>query len=566
MEIRSNTTTSSRQPWHDAAYWGLLALACVAFLVMNVLTTLKEDDMGFTLIDGVWTPIRSLGDLLRSHCTHYVATNGRTSDLFALLFCSVLGKMTFNVCNTLVFGLLAHLISLLSTGRRSMLALTAFVACVGTCYPVPGETLLWLSGSCNYAWAITASLLLVYYLQRDRHAQPGWGRAVLLLLAGLLAGSMNEATSFGFLAGLCCYYLFNRDKFDRAARFALTGYVLGVLLIVASPAAWDRASNGGIITDLGLAHLLSSRWVIFSEKMWRFLTPVVALAVGAGALLVNGGRVVCRSVWTWILLSLALVMFALGIMHERAYAPIATVSLIIVVKGADGVLGRWPWARLAVMAVALGLGLFTWGRGIKVLADYRSFESQVVNEIVAAPRQAVLHERFFPTYSRFIKPLNYSSSNYFSQEVVYCGYFDKDNVQFVGDSVYVRYHEGRLLDGARPLPFSTDRPDVTGAVMAIKGRRGYMVVELDTDTLPCTFQMARYYMSQPGMGLTAQEAAQRDEYGLVTDYTPMGFYPISYQGKNLLIFDIPGPHIQRIVFPVTMGFDPVEVTLTRQQP
>jgi len=263
---------------------------------------------------------------------------------------------------------------------------------------------------------------------------------------------------------------------------------------------------------------------------------------------------------------LALVMFALGIMHERAYAPIATVSLIIVVKGADGVLGRWPWARLAVMAVALGLGLFTWGRGIKVLADYRSFESQVVNEIVAAPRQAVLHERFFPTYSRFIKPLNYSSSNYFSQEVVYCGYFDKDNVQFVGDSVYVRYHEGRLLDGARPLPFSTDRPDVTGAVMAIKGRQGYMVVELDTDTLPCTFQMARYYMSQPGMGLTAQEAAQRDEYGLVTDYTPMGFYPISYQGKNLLIFDIPGPHIQRIVFPVTMGFDPVEVTLTRQQP
>ena len=38
--------------WHDVAYWGLLLVACAVFYWMNVLTPYKEDDMGFTLIDG----------------------------------------------------------------------------------------------------------------------------------------------------------------------------------------------------------------------------------------------------------------------------------------------------------------------------------------------------------------------------------------------------------------------------------------------------------------------------------------------------------------------------------
>ena len=549
---------------HDAIYWCLLMLACAAFLVMNVLTTLKEDDMGFTLIDGEWTPIQSLADLLKSHYNHYVSTNGRTSDLFALLFCGVFGKMAFNVCNTLVFGLLAHLVSLLATGRRSVLALAAVVGCVGTCYPVPGETMLWIAGSCNYMWAVTASLLLVYCLLHRCQGQLGWGRAVLLLLGAVVAGSFNEATSFGFMAGLCLYYVFNRERFDRAAALAMLGYLIGVALIMASPAAWDRASSGGIVVDLELRQLLSSRWYIFSEKMWRFGIPVVALIVGVVALLARRGRAVRQCVWTYVFLCLALVMLALGIIHERAYAPLATVALIIVVIGADVLLARWQWARLAVVVAALAVAAFTWGRGIKVLNDYHAFENQVVSEIVSAPRQAVLHERFFPVYSRFIKPVNHNSTHYFAQGVVYCGYFDKDNVQFVSDSVYERFHEGRLLEGVKPLSFTCDRPDVTDSLFAIHGQ-DYMVAVLKTDTLPRTFQMARYYMSQPGSGLTDEEAAKRADYGLDTEYTPYGFYPLRYQGRNLLIFTLPTRYTDRIVFPVGMGFKPEEATITLER-
>ena len=232
--------------WHNALYWLVLALACAVFLVMNFLTPYKEDDMGFTLIDGVWAPVRSLGDFLLSCRNHYTETNGRIADLVPALFAAFLGKGAFNVCNTLVFGMFAHLLSLLSAHRRSVTVLALLLAAVGTCYPLPGETMLWMAGSANYLWAINASLLLVYVLQRCHGATFSFGKGLLLFAGAFIAGGFNEATSFGFFAGLCLFYAFNRKRFNRWAAFVMAGYLMGMLLIVSSPAAWNRAAQRAI--------------------------------------------------------------------------------------------------------------------------------------------------------------------------------------------------------------------------------------------------------------------------------------------------------------------------------
>lgn len=553
------TSLAASQRWHDVAYWAVLAVICATFLVMNMLTTLKEDDMGFTLVDGEWTPIKLLADVLRSIGNHYMGTNGRTADLVALLFSGILGKSVFNVCNTLVFGLMAHLLSLMSTGRRSILVLVTLMAVVGCCYPVPGETMLWLAGSCNYMWAITASLLLVYYLLH--HSSPmGWGRMALIAAGAVIAGSFNEATSIGFLAGLCLYYAFNRRLIDHTVVIVLMAYLAGVVIIVASPAAWQRAASGGIVVDLGLSELLSSRWLIFSERVWRFVTPVAAFVVMV-VMLIQSRHQVRRCVWSYVFICLALLVIVLGIMHERIYAPLATVSFIIMMMFVDRLLQRFPQMRSIAIVAALALGVFTWARGIKVLNSYQAYEKEVTAELVAAPRQAVLRMRTFNEYSRFIKPVNYISTNFFAQEVVFCGYYDKDNVQFVSDSIYERYHTGRLLDGATRLPLVSDRPDLVDSVLAFSGQ-DYMAVVLHVDTIPHTFQTARYYMSRPGVGLTDDERQRREDYGLVTDYNPCGFYPLRYQGMNLLIFPLMTSGISQIVFPIELGLDAPEVSLS----
>ena len=556
--IISRLSSPGRQ--HDVAYWSLLVLTCLVFLVMNVLTTLKEDDLGFSLVDGEWTRIRSFADVLRSMHNHYVGTNGRTADVIALLFCSVFGKTAFNVCNTLVFGLLCHLLSLLSTGRRSVLAVAAFVTCVGTCYPVPGETMLWLAGSCNYMWAITASLLLVWCLLHHPH-EMGWGGTILIAVGAVIAGSFNEATSLGFLVGLCLYYAVNRRQVNRMVIITLVCYLVGVFIIISSPAAWERAANGGIVVDLGMQELLSSRWRIFTERLWHFLVPVVAFTVGVAALFkAQWRKAMLSSVWPYVFIALALLMLVLGQMHERSYSPLATVALIIVVGVADRLFAGRQWLRLSLIVICLLFSAFTWGRGIVVLREYKAFDDQTVGEIVDSPEQAVLRARHFEGYSRFIKLMNYNSDNFFAHGVTYCGYYGRENGPFVNDSVYDRFHSGRLLEGAIRIPVTTDRPDVVDSVMAVHGQY-YMVVMLSTDTVPYTFQTARYYIQPKSDGMTIEEKKRRESYGLVTDYNPCGFFPLRYQGRTVLIMPYMSGYISHVAFPVALGYDAPEVTL-----
>ena len=546
--------------WHDVAYWGLLVVAFAVMLVMNALTTFKEDDMAFTLIEGVWTPVRSLADLLQSHLTHYTGTNGRLAELVPELFAGLLGKTAFNVCNALVFALLAHLVSLLDTGRRSLLALLAFLAIVGTCYPVPGETMLWMAGSANYMWAITLSLLLVYVLKRAQGRPLGWGKAILWLLFGFVAGGFNEATSLGFLGGFLLYYAFNYRMFDRRAVVMMMGYALGIMLIVLSPGAWNRATTD-IALNLSPDDLLSSRWYIFMEKMWRFYLPVLALIVGICLLVMRRGKVIRKSIWTYVLFCLAGVMFALGLNHERVYAPLVTVASIIVIMAADALLTmRWRPLRLAAIVIALGLSVFTYARGIKVLGQYKDYNEQVEKEIAAAPDQAILLERQFDGYSRFIKPMNYMSTNFFAHEVIYRAYYGKDNVQFVSDSIYRRYHEGRLLDGAQVWPMTAEKPDITGDVLRIPGQ-DYIAVSLRLETLPATFQTARYCFEKAETALTQEERQRRQDYGLNINYEPKGFYPLEYQGQRYLILPVPDSTITRIEIPLDITPDPVMAVL-----
>lgn len=557
MDLAKMMESPGHRRWHDAAYWVVLLAACVVMYVMNTLTPFKEDDMAYSVI-----PSGSLREFCSSLVDHFMTTNGRFADVVANVFCAVLGKPVFNVCNALVFGLMAHLVALLSAGRRSLMALTLFLAVVGVCYPVPGETMLWVAGSCNYLWAVTASLALIYYMLNHKDGPLGWGRAALLLLGAFVAGNFNEATSFGVFAGLFLYYAFNRRKVDRRVVIAMVGYLLGVAMIVASPGAWSRMAEESGEANSGFIGLLSSHWYIFNEKMWRFYTPLTACAAGLVVLLSKGFGMVRRSIWTYLFVCLVLFMFAMGfrVINERAYAALVTVGFIITARTACWLLSRWPWAHMAVAAGALAMSAYATVHAYGPVKAYKAFEDGVVSDIVKAPREAVLLERRFDGYSRFVFPLRFVSSETFMRENVYCAYYDKDNVQFVSDSVYARYHQGRLLDGAVEAPVKTDRPDIVNTMLTIPGQE-YMVITLNVDTMPFTSQQASYVVS----ALSQEEMEFRNNYGLFTDHTPQGFYPLRYQDRLLLIFPSVSDSVEHIEFPIDNLEPPTQVTLHLKQ-
>lgn len=548
--------------WHDLAYWGLLLVACAVFYVLNLWTSFKEDDMEFSLLRDA-----GLMDFLRAQYDHFMTSNGRCADFFAMLFCAFLGKSAFNVVNTLVFALMAHLVTLLSTGRRSVSVLAMFVACVGVCYPVPGQTMLFVAGSCNYMWAITASLLLVYLLQRVHGKRLGFVKTLLLMVLAFVAGDFNEATSFGFFAGLVLYYIFNRNQLDRNAKMALLAYFLGIVCIVASPAAWGRAAmGGGVVLSSGWRELVMSRCYIFAEKMFRIVVPVAAFIVALVALFWKGFAPLKRCRWGYILLCQMLVMFALGYLYERAYAPLATVAFIIVAMAVDWLISsrRWDrWARPLVIILSLALSCVAYAHAMKVLSSLKAFEDNIERDITAAPRQAILHEYRFKGFSRFATPLCYVSADYFNRESTYCAFYDKDNVQFVSDSVYDRYHSGRLLDGSQLLPLTSDRPEIADTVLRFPDQ-DYMIVVLNADTLKPSPQFASYYVTSADTALTEQDRQYRAKYGLDTEYTLRSYYPLYYQQRHLLVLPLIDDATSHIVLQLDYDGTLGNMTLSRK--
>ena len=561
MEYNRKPIQPEAVRWHNAAYWGLMLAVCVVFYLLNVWTSLKEDDMEFSLL-------RNAGfiDFWRARLEHYLTSNGRCADFYATLFCAYLGKPLFNVVNTVVFALMAHLVVLLSTGRRSVLALSLFIAMVGVCFPVPGQTMLFIAGSCNYMWAITASLALIWLLQRYRSASLGCFGTTLLMLLAVVAGNFNEATSFGVLGGLALYYALNPRELDRRTLLVLSAYLVGVLVIVGSPGAWNRVAGGGIAMNMGLGGLLKSRAYIFAKMMATFIVPILALLTGVGTLWREGWHTVKRSPWGHILLAMAALMFLLGYLYERAYAPLTVVSFIIVAKGVESLLTSWHHGlgvKLLVVTLALGASAWAFTEAARVPYDLKDFEDGIARDIDAAPRHAVLHEYRFQGSNRFAVPLRYVSTDFFNREATYCAYYGKDNVQFVNDSVYDRYHRGRLLDGAELLPLVSDRPEIADTVLAVPGAN-YMVVMLNVDTLKPTPQLATYYLTEKGSGLNDEEKRFRSQHGLASDFEPHGFFPLYYQGRQVLVFPLMDDNIERVVFQLDYDGTLGEMTLSRR--
>ena len=279
------------------------------------------------------------------------------------------------------------------------------------------------------------------------------------------------------------------------------------------------------------------------------ITPVAAIVVGLGYLLLRGFKAISLSIWTYLMLFLILLMAALGMMTERPYAPLASVSLLIVIIAADRLLRRWWLVRLATIVLLLGLGAFTAMRGVNVLRAYQAFEEPIIAEVHAAPSQAVLHERRFEGYSRFLYPLRFQSTAYFTNEYIWRAYFDKENVQFVADSIYDRYHGGRLLDGAVSMPFTSNQPALVDSVLGVQGQ-DYMVVQLRSDTVPTTYQVGIALWYTDSLALSPEERAFRRNHAMEGGGDPFGYYPLRYQDKVYIVMPLAADKDSCLVVPL----------------
>ena len=206
-------------------YFILLALG-VVFVLINFYTPWIADDYNYhfmyepvrvgnaELIRSTRIPVETFADVLKSQYNHYQSVNGRVSALGTVqLFClQGLSKSVFNVFNTIVFLLFLDNVTILCACRRSVSVLLLSFCSVMLLFPFPGQTLFWISGSINYLWTATFSILLIRLFFSDYH-KCSILYLVILFICSVFVGNMNESITLGLCGGLIFYALFNRMKF-----------------------------------------------------------------------------------------------------------------------------------------------------------------------------------------------------------------------------------------------------------------------------------------------------------------------------------------------------------------
>lgn len=249
----------------------LLAVVGVAFYLMNVFAPLYVDDWHYCFIFGTTTPIASVADVFASQFRHYFEFNGRVvPHVFVQFFDGLTGKPLFNVVNTAMFLLFLHLVvvNVISDRKLYYKALTLVVAIVLLIMPGFNLSILWLSGACNYLWTSVFLLVFNILLQRDVRLRPClWP---VLACFGLLCGWTNEGLVLGLSAGYLVYYAMSIKELTPVRIALLTGFVLGVLLMLVSPGNFHRAMTGiegqsfsGIIRTYASALLAMSNLRVF---------------------------------------------------------------------------------------------------------------------------------------------------------------------------------------------------------------------------------------------------------------------------------------------------------------
>lgn len=218
-----------------------LLVVGVLLWAFNCFTPLFCDDWHYVFKFGTSDPVTSVKDIIVSQWHHYFGFNGRyIVHFFVQLFDGLLGKGVFNVANALVFVLFLYLLALNTSRDRSsyykimsVAFLLVFLLMTGFKY-----TILWLSGAFNYLW-VGALLLLFNYLL-DKNDLPKWTHLPLFVL-GVFCGWSNEALAIGLGGAYFLYFAFHRKRLARHRVFMLAGFFLGMLFLVFSPAAINRA-------------------------------------------------------------------------------------------------------------------------------------------------------------------------------------------------------------------------------------------------------------------------------------------------------------------------------------
>ena len=191
--------------------------------------------------------VESFADIVQSQWNHYFSWGGRVFAHSLAQFFLWIGKPCFNIVNTIVFILfILVIINLANTwlkiSRKALvwifLSLNLFAAC-------SLNTMLWLTGSCNYMWMSFVQLFfLTPYVKALRSHEAGNSalNVIIMSILGILAGWSNEAGALVtiFLTFLMSIMCKTRGIFRPWMLVGLISLMIGCAFMLFAPGNFAR--------------------------------------------------------------------------------------------------------------------------------------------------------------------------------------------------------------------------------------------------------------------------------------------------------------------------------------
>lgn len=180
--------------------------------------------------------IKNVGDIIVSQNNHYWYSNGRYFlHFFVQLFCGLLGKYVFAICNGIVWGLLPAAclkvvgirISLRSAAfTTSLLVLMMFYLRLDPAFQM------------NYVWMslIICGFLLLFFSHKSYNIL----QLVLIAIYSFLAGEGNEGFSFATGVAVIVYAAIRQFRLRPQQWTGAISFGAGTIVQLVAPANWSR--------------------------------------------------------------------------------------------------------------------------------------------------------------------------------------------------------------------------------------------------------------------------------------------------------------------------------------
>lgn len=284
------------------------AIVAVTFMYMvflNIKTPLIADDFVYTFIFGTSMPVMNLGDIVNSQISYYTTWGGRVvAETLTQLF-MFWGKDVFNIANSFCYIIFCLAVYFLAAGRRirfELLLLTTVLVWFFT--PMFGQTVMWLTGSCNYLWCGTIILLALIpfrlYEERQTKRLSSIWFAMMMIPLFFISGITNENTAGAMILIMIMFGAVYFKRKIRIPAFAYTGLFFstcGFLCMIFAPGNNLRVENESAVAEVTMmvgSNPIITRLSYFAYNLYA-LMPLVILAAIAFVLLRNEKD---RSAWT----------------------------------------------------------------------------------------------------------------------------------------------------------------------------------------------------------------------------------------------------------------------------